>query len=197
MFLIYFIFLCPPLLSSFLWSFKYNFLKNKQILRNFLLCNFIYSPLLSSLIDPNVVLNIAFPDIFLTPVIQPVSTLLVIISYEYLLFLSYITTYLTKFSYVTNVRQLISSKVVSLFQWGLVKKKANGNRSGTSNSPVIVRHCLELQRLLQATNHLLCAGQDNRYNQELPCCLQKIIFLYTKSQCLNCTKWFLLSIFFH
>lgn len=141
------------------------------MLRSFLLYNFIYSPFLSSLIDPNIVLNIAFPDIFLTQEIQSVSTLFMIIYYKYLLFLSYINTYLKEFSYVTNVWQLISSKIVSLFQWGLVKKKANGNRSGTSNAPVIVRHCLELQRLLQATNHLSCAGQDNRCNQELPCCL--------------------------
>jgi len=117
-----------------------------------------------------------FPRHFLDTITHPVSTLFVIIFYKYLLFLSYITTYLTTFSYVTNVRQLISYEIASLFQWRLSKKKTNGNRSGTSNAPVIVRHCLELQRLLQATNHLSCARQNNRHNQELPCCLQTIIF---------------------
>ena len=132
--------------------------------RNEVSCYAVLSVLFFPLIGPNVVLSIAFPDTFLTKVTQTLSTLFVIIFNKYLLFLSYITTYLTKFSYVTNVRQLFSYEIALLFQWGLSKKKANGNRSGTSNVPVIVRHCLELQRLLQATNHLSYAGQDNRHN---------------------------------
>jgi len=72
------------------------------MLRSFLLCSFIYSPLLSSRIGPNGVLTIAFPDTFLAQETQPVPTLFVIIFIS--IFFSILHNYVPYEVFLSNKR---------------------------------------------------------------------------------------------